>query len=325
MTAAAAYEAAGPAAGRAVDAAGQAAGPAAEAVSVAERTADALDRSAGAVDRSVRQRSGGGFPGAAEVAGTPVPLPPGTSFGAALGAVYAGQLARARVARVPLLFVAAFQSLGIMLLLRGVVDAGNETTSEQVVAGSTVLVVAFVALNLLAQRFGALRAAGALDYYLTLPVPGSAVVLGTAASYASFALPGMIVTAVVGSLLYGLPLSGLWLLLPVAVAAGASLAGIGAAIGLLAPRQELATVAGQIGMSVVLFLGIIPADRLPLGIDVLRDLLPSTYAVDVLAGAFRPSVDWGMVVVDLLVCALVAFVTLLAASIALRRAGNAPR
>ncbi len=304
---AAAYDAAGQITGRAVEPVG----PATEA---ADRTAET----------AVRQ-PGDSFPTAAAIADTPVSLPPSTPFGAALGAVYVGQLSRARVARVPLLFVAAFQSLGIMLLLRGVVDTGNETTSEQVVAGSTVLVVAFVALNLLAQRFGALRAAGALDYYLTLPVPGSAVVLGTAASYASFAVPGMVVTAVVGSLLYGLPLSGLWMLLPVAVMAGASLAGIGAAIGLLAPRQELATVAGQVGMSVVLFLGIIPADRLPLGIDVLRDLVPSTYAVDVLAAAFRPSVDWAVVALDLLVCALVALVTLLVASVALRRAGNTGR
>nr|WP_242605782.1 ABC transporter permease [Frankia sp. Cppng1_Ct_nod] len=255
----------------------------------------------------------------------PFPLPPRTSFGPAVRAVYAGQLSRARVARVPLLFVAAFQSLGIMLLLRGVVDTGNETTSEQVVAGSTVLVVAFVALNLLAQRFGALRAAGALDYYLTLPIPGSAVVLGTAASYASFAVPGTVITAVTGALLYGLPLSGLWVLVPVTVLAGASLAGMGAAIGLLAPRQELATVAGQLGMSVVLFVGIIPANRLPAAIDVLRDLVPSTYAVDVLAATFRPSVDWVTVTVDLLVCAVVAVLGLTVATVALRRAGNARR
>ncbi|WP_239396354.1 ABC transporter permease [Frankia sp. CiP3] len=265
----------------------------------------------------------GGTVGAAVTVAGAVLLPPSTRFGPALRAVYAGQLARGRVARVPLLFVAAFQSLGIMLLLRGVVDTGNETTSEQVVAGSTVLVVAFVALNLLAQRFGALRAAGALDYYLTLPIPGSAVVLGTAASYASFAVPGTVITAVVGALLFDLPLSGLWLLLPVAALAGASLAGIGAAIGLLAPRQELATVAGQVGMSVVLFVGIIPADRLPAGANVLRDLVPSTYAVDVLAAAFRPSVDWAAAAADLLVCAVVAVITLTAASMALRRAGNA--
>ncbi|HMA48013.1 MAG TPA: ABC transporter permease, partial [Frankiaceae bacterium] len=163
-----------------------------------------------------------------------------TPLAAAVSAVYAGQLARARVARVPLLFVAAFQSVGILLLLRGVVDSGSEVTREQVVAGSTVLVVAFVALNLLAQRFGALKAVGGLDYYLALPIPRGAVVLGTAASYATFAGPGTVVTAVTGALLYGLPLRHLWVLLPVAVLAGASLAGVGALLGLLAPKPELA-------------------------------------------------------------------------------------
>lgn len=37
----------------------------------------------------------------------------------ALGAVYRAQLSRARVARIPLLFVATFQSIGIMILMRG--------------------------------------------------------------------------------------------------------------------------------------------------------------------------------------------------------------
>src|SRR5262249_11921669 len=158
-----------------------------------------------------------------------------TPFHAAFTAVYRGQLARARVARIPLLFVAAFQSLGILVLLRGVVDVTDNDTARQVVAGSTVLVVAFVALNLLAQRFGALRAAGARAYSLTLPVPPPAVVLGTAASYATFAVPGTLVTAVTGALLYHLPMSGLWVLAPLTVLAGGCLAGIGAVIGLLAP------------------------------------------------------------------------------------------
>lgn len=250
---------------------------------------------------------------------TPVPLPLGTSFPAALAAVYRGQLARGRVARVPLLFVAAFQSLGIMILLRGIVEVGDDSAAASVVAGSTVLVVAFVALNLLAQRFGALRAAGALDYYLTLPIPGAAVVLGTAASYATFAVPGTVVTVLVGSVLYGLPMTSLWLLVPVTVLAGASLAGIGAAIGLLAPKPELATVAGQLGMSVVLFLGVIPPERLPGVGRLARDLLPSSYAVDALAEAFAPSVDWVDVTADLGVCAAVAAVALLVAAHALRR------
>jgi ABC-2 type transport system permease protein len=236
--------------------------------------------------------------------------------------VFRQQLARGRVARVPLLFVASFQSIGLLLLLRGVVDRSSETTGQQVVAGSTVLVIAFVALNLLAQRFGAMRASGALDYYLSLPLPGSSVVLGTAASYAAFAVPGTIVTAVIGGLVYDLPLGRLWLLVPVVVLTGAALAGVGALIGLLAPRPEIATVIGQLGMSAVLFLDIIPAARMPEVLRVVRAILPGTYGADVLVAGFRHTVDWGDVTVDLLVCLAVAVVSLAAAGWALRRAAK---
>lgn len=246
-------------------------------------------------------------------------LPAGPGLVSALATVYRQQFARVRVARVPLLFVAALQSVGILLLLRGVVDS-KDLVRTQVVAGSTVLVVAFVALNLLAQRFGAMRAGGSLDYYGALPVPPAAVVLGTAASYATMAVPGTVVTAVLGALLYQLPLGGLWLLLLVVPLAGASLAGIGALLGLLAPRPELATVAGQLGMSAVLFLSIIPAGKLPQLLRPVRAVVPSTYAADALAAGLRPGPDWAAVAGDLGVCAAVALVALALGGWALRRA-----
>jgi ABC-2 type transport system permease protein len=220
------------------------------------------------------------------------PSPRRTTLLAATSAVYAGQLARARVARGPLLFVAMLQSVGILLLLRGVVDGNHPVTASAIVAGSTVLVVAFVALNLLAQRFGALRASSALDYYAALPIPAVAVVLGTAASYATFTLPGAVVTAVTGALLYGLPLGHLWLVLPTVVAAGVALSGVGAALGLAFPRPELATVAGQLAMTAVLFLGVISPQHLPGAVRALRDVVPSTYAVDALAAALRGAPSW---------------------------------
>jgi ABC-2 type transport system permease protein len=238
-------------------------------------------------------------------------------------ALYGGQLSRARAARVPLLFVATLQSLGILLLLRGVVDRTSDTTAQQVVAGSTVLVVAFVALNLLAQRFGALRASGALDHYATLPVSGATVVLATAAAYATFTFPGAVLTAVVGALVYGLPFAHLWLLVLVLPLAGAGLAGLGAALGLLAPRPELATVLGQLGMSGVLFLGIIPSGRLPQALRGLRAVVPSTYAVDALASSFRPRWDVALIARDLGVCVAVAVAALAVASVAFRRAVRA--
>ncbi len=193
----------------------------------------------------------------------PAPLAPAARLLPALAAVYRAQLARARVARIPLLFVATFQSVGILVMMRGVVDAGQSTAARSVVAGSSVLVVAFVALNLLAQYFGKLRATGGLDHYATLPVPPASVVLGTAAAYASFTLPGAVLTAALGAVMFGLPLGQLWVLLAVVPLAGAALSGLGAACGLLAPRQEIATMLGQLGMSAALLLGVLPVDHLP--------------------------------------------------------------
>ncbi|MEV0904716.1 ABC transporter permease [Streptomyces hokutonensis] len=236
-----------------------------------------------------------------------------------LAAVYRAQLSRARVARIPLLFVATFQSVGILIMMRGVVDGGSHD-ARFVVAGSSVLVVAYVGLNLLAQYFGQLRGSGGLDHYATLPVPPAAVVLGAAGAYASFTVPGTALTAVFGCVLFGLPMGNIWILAAVIPLAGAALAGLGAALGLLAPRPELATLLGQLGMSAALLLGVLPADRMPDAVRFLRDLVPSTYGVEAFAQTFAAHPDWALVLGDLAVCAAVGVVSLAVAAWAYRRA-----
>lgn len=247
---------------------------------------------------------------------------PGPRVGliAGIAAVAAGQLGRVRVARGPLLFVATVQSLGIVLLLRGVVHDRDGATGPSVVAGATILVVAFVALNLLAQRFGMLRATRALDYYAALPVSPAAVVLGTAASYAGFTLPGALVTALVGAGVYGLPFGHIWVVVPAVVAAALALAGIGALAGLALPRPELATLAGQLGMTIVLFVGVIPVGHLPEVVRGFRTVVPGALSVDALADALRRSTPWGDVVLRLGVTVAYGCVALAAAGIAMRRA-----
>ncbi|GAA2148291.1 ABC transporter permease [Kitasatospora kazusensis] len=249
---------------------------------------------------------------------TAAPPAPAARLLPALAAVYRAQLARARVSRIPLLFVATFQSLGILVMMRGVVDPGDNPAAHAVVAGSSVLVVAFVALNLLAQYFGRLRATGGLDHYATLPVPPTSVVLGTAAAYASFTVPGALVTAGAGAWMFDLPWTHLWVLLAVVPTAGAALAGLGAACGLLAPRQEIATLLGQLGMSAALLLGVLPVSHLPTAVQWLRDLLPSTYGVEAFARTFTPDPDWAAVAGDLSVCVVVGLASLALATRAYR-------
>lgn len=263
-------------------------------------------------DRATAVHSGAA--GRAAAAG----LGPRARLWPSLAAVYRAQLSRARVARIPLLFVATFQSVGIMIMMRGVVGGGGEARS--VVAGASIVVVAYVALNLLAQYFGQLRAGGGLDHYATLPVPPAAVVLGAAAAYASFTVPGTLITAVFGCVLFGLPLGNLWVLVAVIPLAGAALSGLGAACGLLAPRPEHATLLGQLGMSAALLLGVLPPDHMPGIVRLARDLLPSTYGVEAYARTFAARPDWVFVGVDMAVCAAVGVVSLAVATWAYRRA-----
>lgn len=64
------------------------------------------------------------LPGSARAVTEPVPraaaeLAPRARLWPSLVAVYRAQLSRARVARIPLLFVATFQSVGILIMMRG--------------------------------------------------------------------------------------------------------------------------------------------------------------------------------------------------------------
>lgn len=81
-----------------------------------------------------------GTAGAVDATGSacaPAELAPKARFFPALAAVYRAQLSRARVARIPLLFVATFQSVGIMILMRGVVDGGSEARAVVVAPPSS--------------------------------------------------------------------------------------------------------------------------------------------------------------------------------------------
>ena len=165
-----------------------------------------------------------------------------------------------------------------------------------------------------------MKASGALDYFGALPINPTAVVTATAAAWASFTVPGSILVAVGGAAFYRLPLSHVWVIGPVVVGAGISLAGLGALLGLIASRPEIATIAGQLGMSLVMFLGIVPAHRLPGAIQAVRAVVPSTYAVDAFAESFKHSPSWTTIGGDLGICVGVCVLALAASTWAFRRA-----
>lgn len=198
------------------------------------------------------------------------------------------QMSRLRTSWRPYLIVSSVMPLGIAVLMRAVMEPEQvREFGRQIVAGSVVLAIAMTAIVMLAQRMASLKESKAIDYYSTLPVSRGAVVAAVLLSFAVFSLPGTIIVVVLGAALFDLSLVALWMVVPVWALGSFALAGIGLFIGFGAPDEQLAGMYSNLAMMAVLFLGILPEDKLPGWISPLRVVLPSTYAVD----ALKPGLD----------------------------------
>ncbi len=204
------------------------------------------------------------------------------------------QLARLRTSWRPYLIVSSAMPLGIVLLLRAVMDADQvERFGVQIVAGGAVLALAMTAVVMLAQRIAWLRESEAIDFFATLPVSRASVIASVLVSFAIFSLPGALFAVVLGASLFDLSLAALWLIVPVWALGSFALAGLGVVVGFIAPDEQLAGMYSNLVMMAVLFLGILPTARLPGWLTPLRAVLPSTYAVNALKPGLEGSLFAG--------------------------------
>jgi len=215
------------------------------------------------------------------------------------------QLARVRLSWRQYLIVSSAMPLGIVLLLRLAGGISGRDGAVQIITGNVVLAIAITAISMLAQRIAWMKAQRVFDYYATMPISRVLLLLAILTSFFVFALPGIAAILIVGALLYHISLVLSWTLLPLIAGCGLALAGIGIAIGLAAPDEQLAGLFANLAMMAVLFLAIIPSARLPQGVTEIAWIIPSTYAVNAMKASLEGTLTWAMLGVNLL--ALAAF------------------
>lgn len=204
-------------------------------------------------------------------------------------AVFGIQMARLRSAWSRYVIVATVMPLGIAVVVRAAGGRPDPDEALQIVAGAVLLAVTLTSVTNLAQRMSVLSDQGAFDYYATLPIARSTVLLAVFTSYLVFALPGSVLVYLATVPLFHLHYVWSPLLIVFVLLGSFSLAGLGAWIGLVAGDEQLASMLANLVMMAVLFLGIVTPAHLPPFLRVARWALPSTYAVqglrDALAGS----------------------------------------
>lgn len=200
--------------------------------------------------------------------------------------------------------------LGLIFFFKMV--EGNIEKSQAIflLGGDLTTSIAYGPTTMLITRLGWGRQNREFTYWAALPIPKSILILAMVSIYLLFAIPGLVVSYLLGCLMLGLPLTQGVLLIILVPLGALSLTGFGAFLGVYASSGEVANAYGNALMGFVTFLSpmLIPLDAMPLPLQFVARFVPTTYVADafrmVLAGSLGVNVFYDII---LLFCFTAAF------------------
>jgi len=189
--------------------------------------------------------------------------------------------------------------------------SSSELTLGYILTGNLVLALMFGTLEKVASNFAFMRERGMLQYFATLPIEGSSLIVATVIAFFLLSLPSVLVTLAFGVLYLDLSMSISPVVLIVLPLAALPLAGVGALIGVSVKAPE---EAGSLSLLFSLLLMglvpvIVPPDRLPALLLKLGYLNPAAYAASALRQTLLGPLTYRLVV-DLLFLFLLSVVVL---------------
>lgn len=186
------------------------------------------------------------------------------------------------------------------------------------VTGAAIISLVTVGITATSQELASMRREGVLEYYASLPISKAGLLASLLTVRVVMVIPGIVLTLVVGSKLYGTPLdinAYSVLLVPLTVL---SISGVGVALGSLISDVRAVGTLSQLAFIIVMFASpvLIPMDRLPPAIQWFSYALPTTYAAEGFRQALAGQVDTSLFS-NIIVLALFALLSILATTIGL--------
>jgi ABC-2 type transport system permease protein len=171
-----------------------------------------------------------------------------------------------------------------IIALGSFVSRNDIESLNAILSGSLVMSLMFGNLGNVSSRFAYMRFSGALDYYATLPIRRSLLIIAVVLSFFVLSFPSLLITVGFGAWFLHLPLMLHPLMLLVIPLCVLPLAGLGAAIGANCPTPEVGGGLTLLVTMLALFIGpvLLPASRLPELVQLLGYLSPATYAASAL-------------------------------------------
>lgn len=221
----------------------------------------------------------------------PKPLPPWLQ----LFDLFCMELSNWRWSWQTMVLTATLSPVLSIIALGSFAPAGDREALHAILVGSLVMSLMFGNLGNVSSRFAYMRFSGVLDFYATLPIRRSLLILAVVLAFFLLSSPALLVTVIFGSWFLQIPLTLHWLILVAIPLCVVPLAGVGAAIGMKAPTPEVAGGITLLVTMLALFVGpvLLPVSRLPEIVQFLGYFSPATYAASALRQTLlvEPSLD----------------------------------
>ncbi|MEO8539870.1 MAG: ABC transporter permease [bacterium] len=190
-----------------------------------------------------------------------------------------------RSMRDEVLMIAVIQivlALGLVLGMGYLIPNISEASATFLVTGTATQSFVTMGLVMLPQMLSQSKAEGRIEYFLTMPISREAYLLALITVVAVTSLPGVAFTLLFGAWHYGLTLSFEPTFLVVMLLCVLSLAGVGVALAMFTPHQQLVNAITQLIIFYVLFFApvLLPASQLPNLLQQTAKLAPPSYAAD---------------------------------------------
>lgn len=181
-----------------------------------------------------------------------------------------------------IIMVQVVLSMGMIFGFGYLIPNVSETTALYLTTGTATQAFVTVGLVMLPQFLSEAKTLGRFEYFLTLPISREVYLLAVVCVVAIMAIPGVVFAVALGTWHYDIPITFSPLVIPVALLTFLSLAGIGVAMAVLSPHQQLTNALTQLIIFYVIFFApvIIPREQLPSLLNHISVVMPPTYAAD---------------------------------------------
>jgi len=162
----------------------------------------------------------------------------------------------------------------------------SPTTAKFLTTGAPTLILLMTGLVLAPQIVAMARTEGTFDYIWSLPVPRMVYLAADATVWVLVSLPGVVIALAIGAIYHGFSLEVSPLVVPALLLVALTSVFIGYTIAYGAPKPQLAHLATQIIVFLIMLFSpvIYPIEQLPSWLATLHRGLPIQYMADLSRG-----------------------------------------